>query len=280
MNFINELSETIINFVFLFQLFFISIYVSRAWRESRRVLLTKYPQSVFPNLYARDELTENKRLIVRKWLDYAIFVIGLAVLLYLQTTAKSPNNVADYMLLVALLQLSPMFVSAYWCNQNSRLISNRYPKKRRTAQLTNHTLFDFISLRTLIFTLAVYFISVGLVVYMYFFAKPGELKSVYLIGLSTAVTLYIFCLVCVLTFGKKKDHFIEQQERMLKLSDKISALMASLGTYTCFVVTVLLFDLMNLNQSTVSIVASIFAQAIVFTTRNQYYPINPSVYKE
>ncbi|MFC3095392.1 hypothetical protein DRW07_16150 [Alteromonas sediminis] len=280
MNLFNEPPVILINLAFLFQLFFISIFISRTWRKRRQVLLTKYPQNVFPNLYAQDEHTEQQRLTVRKWLDYSAFAIGLITFIALQVMGKAQHVIADWMLMIALIQLAPLFNSAYWCNQNSQILSKRYPKKIRTAQLQGNQLADYISIRRVMVSIVMYALSVGLAAYLYLVAMPGERKVIYLITLSTVVLICIGGLIRQLVYGQKKDHFIEQQERALKISDKLKYLISSLTAYSVFVIILLLSDMVELNDSYINLFASLFAQAIVFKTRNQYYPINPSVYKE
>lgn len=280
MNLVNEPPLLLISFVFLFQLFFISVFISRTWRKGRQVLLSKYPQTVFTNLYAQDEQTEHQRLLVRKWLDYLAFAIGLTTFILLHSTGKPQNLIADWMLMIALIQLAPLFISAYWCSQNRQILSTHYPRKFRTAQLQGNHLTDYISIHRLAVSIVVYAFSVVFTAYSYLVAMQEESKALYLITLSTAVVLYISSIVWKLVYGQKKDHFIEQQERALKISDKLKYLVSSLTAYSGFVVIVLLFDLFKLNESYINLIACLVAQAIVFKTRNQYYPINPSVYKE
>ncbi|WP_110430044.1 hypothetical protein [Glaciecola sp. KUL10] len=279
MNFLNAPPLLLINLAFLFQLFFISIFISRAWRKRRKVLLTNYPQAVFTNLYAQDEQTEHQRLIVRKWLDYLAFAIGLTILIVLNFVGKAQEVLADWMLMIGLTQLVPLFISAYWCNQNSQILSTRYPEKVRKAQLHVNRLTDYISIHRVVVGIVMYAVTVTLAAYMHFFAMQGEHKILYLIALSSAVILYISSLIWKLVYGHKKDHFIDQQERALKISDKLQHLISSHTAYSCFVVIVLLVDMFQLNQSYMNLFACLFTQAIVFQTRNQYYPINPSVYK-
>lgn len=280
MNLFNEPPVLLISLVFLFQLFFISIFISRTWRKRRQVLLTKYPQTVFTNLYAQDEQTEHQRLTVRKWLDYLAFAIGLTTFIVLHLAGKPQNVIADWMLMIALIQLAPLLISAYWCNQNGQILSTRYPKQVRFAQLKGNQLTDYISIHRVVVSIVMYAFSVAFAAYSYFVAMQGERKALYLIVLSTAVVLYISGLIWKLVYGQKKDHFIDQQERALKISDKLKYLMSSLTAYSGFVVIVLLFDMFQLNKSYINLIACVVAQAIVFKTRNQYYPINPSVYKE
>lgn len=280
MNLFNDPPVLLVNLVFLFQLFFISIFMSRAWRKSRQVLLTKYPQKVFANLYAQDEQTEQKRLTVRKWFDYLAFGIGMLVFVALQFVGTEGNSTVDWMLVIALVQLGPMFISAYWCNQNSRILSKRYPKTIRTAQLESNKLANFVSTNKIVVCVLVYLISLGLAAYVYFEVRAGDLNVVYLITLSSLVIIYICSLIWKLVYGQKKDHFIDQQERAIKITDNINYLVSSLTAYSGFVIVVLLFNMFQLSDDYINIFASVFAQAIVFKTRNQYYPINPSVYKE
>lgn len=280
MNLFTETHAILISFAFLFQLFFISIFMSRAWRKSRQVLLNKYPQKVFANLYAQDEEVEQKRLRVRQLFDYLAFTIGLVTFMAVQFAGTSPNSIADWMLLIALVQLSPMFISAYWCNQNSQILSKRYPKTIRTAQLECNRLSDFISKTKIMASVAAYIVSVGFAAYTFLVLRPYELKAVYLIALSTTVVFYVCFLVWKLVYGQKKDHFIDQQERAIKISETLNYLIISLTAYSGFVTAVLTFNLFHLSDIYIGVLASIFAQAIVFKTRNQYYPINPSVYKD
>ncbi|MDO6445573.1 hypothetical protein Q4493_07275 [Colwellia sp. 1_MG-2023] len=278
MNLFNDPPVLLISLVFLFQLFFISIFISKTWRKRRQVLLTKYPQTVFTNLYAQDEQTERQRLIVRKWLDYLAFTIGLTTFIVLHLEGKTQNVIADWMLMIALIQLAPLFISGYWCKQNSQILSTRYPKVR-TAQLQCNHLTGYISIHRVVVGIVMYAFSVAFATYNYFVAMQAESKVLYLIALSTAVVLYISGMIWKLVYGQKKDHFIEQEERALKLSDKLKYLTSSLTAFSGFVVIVLLFDMFQLNESYINLIACVVAQAIVFKTRNQYYPINPSVYK-
>lgn len=280
MNLFTEPHAILVNLVFLFQLFFISIFMSRAWRKSRQILLVKYPQKVFANLYAQNEEIEKNRLRRREWFDYIAFVIGLSAFFIAHLIGKESNSIVNLMLVIALIQLAPMFLSAYWCNQNSQILSKHYPKTIRTAQLENNKLSDFISISKVMTSIAMYIISLGSAGYSYVVAKPDDLKAVYLIALSTAVVFFVCFLVWKLVYGQKKDHFIDQQERALKISDTLNYLILSLTAYSGFVTAVLIFNLYQLNDIYISILASLFAQVCVYKTRNQYYPINPSVYKE
>lgn len=280
MNTLSDPSNLLISFFFLAQLFTISFYISSTWRKSRKVLLEKYPFDTFPNLYAQSQASELTRLSIRKWLDYAILGAGLILVATLQLIDSKQNTLAYAMILLALLQLGPMLLSAYWCQKNSQIMANRFPTKSRLSRIKSNKLRDYVSARTLLISVVLQTSAIILLSYNYLANAIALSKFQSLFALSLFVTLYIGVLMIKLFYGKKTDNFMSSEDQETKKVSKLNKLFIALGAYNCFLILAQLTALFNFNELYIAITSSVCAQLIAFSTRNQYYPISPKVYKQ
>jgi hypothetical protein len=271
----------LVSAAFLWQLFFVSFYLSSKWRKSRFALLNVYPQETFPNLYVQSHEVEVRRLTIRRYLDHAILCIGLCVFAGLFVLGKSTSDMANWMIYVAGVQILPTFVSGYWCDQNAKLMSVRYPSKVRSARLVVNKASDFVSTYKLLAAGILYSLSLLMSLYIYFgkLLTGDSHKVIYLMLLSTSIVCFIFYTLRRLIFGKRADNFAEPEERTEKLSQTVPYLVSLVSFYSLFVMFIEFIYLNNLSSIYISVLSSLFFQLIIFSTREQYYPLNPSVYK-
>lgn len=281
MNLVTPPPLLLVSFFFLLQLFFISFYISGTWRKQRSILIKGYPQKTFPNLYAQPEQIELKRLDIRRLFDLVILTIGLVAMICIWLLNADPYTTSRIMIGLAALQLLPMFLSGYWCQQNSNILSKKHPKKIRSTQLIPHKLSDYISINKAIISAIIYACSVMMGVYLYIIGADNgnTYKPLLLVLLSTVAILFVGYILVKITIGDKKDHFIENEERSEKAIEQANFLILIIGVYSAFILILQLFSLFEIHNTYINIITSLFVQGFVFRSRNQYYPVNPSVYK-
>lgn len=160
-------------------------------------------------------------------------------------------------------------------------MSKKHPKKIRTTQLTPNKLSDYISVKKIIGSAFIYACSVimGAYLYMTGAGNGNTYKPLLLIFLSTAVVIVVVYILVKVTLGEKKDHFIENEERCEKAIEQANFLILIIGVYSVFILVSQLFNMFEVHKIYINIVTSLFVQGFVFKSRNQYYPVNPSVYK-
>lgn len=279
MNFLHEPPALLISGIFLIQVFSISFYISRVWLQSRERLLHNYPDTTFPNLYPQTRSTELTRLTVRRWLDSTAGAVGSVLLVFLHINQATPDVIGQWMICMALIQLQPMLLSAYWCNQNAQRQSRRFPDKIRAARLSRNRLTEHVSFSKIIISVILFVGALTFGFYQHASATENSSKFMALMSLSVAVALYVGFRLCVLLYGKKTDNFISSEEREIKLANKLNRMILWWGVYNGFLVIIQGVNYYSLSEQYVVILASLLAQVIAYTTRNQYYPINPAVYK-
>lgn len=267
-------------FLFLSQLTTISVYVSYRWCSSRKKLLTQYSQASFPNLYVQPEHTEFQRLKYRRRFDSVVLAIGLCALVFALVSNLSLFELSKIMIVVAALQLLPIFLSGYWCAQNSNIMQKRFPSRIRAAALSSRENYSKQIVYPLL-AVSMYLLSTAVGWWLSNTVSDSYSldKIVKIQWLSLFVFLSMLFMYLTTMFGRKRDNFAEPEEYLLRVSNKKRYLTVMLCVFNVFILYILCSVAFSFGNIYVTAITSILVQAIVITTKNQYFPINPLVYK-
>ena len=267
--------------VYTSQLLVISLWVSHQWRTSRTTLLEKYPQKRFANLYVNPTEVEFKRLMVRKWLDNSAFIIGIIAMAVAISLNAPLKYLVNLVIGVAIIQLIPLAISARWCNQNSRAMAKRYPDKIRSAQLGGDSPLQLIPKGKVILVCSLFVISsvVGFQVSAYQEGVWLSNKTNQLLLLNLVLFVLMVSLMIRVMFASKRDHFADAQEIKQKQQTNVQSILNGLIAFNLFVLVIHLFKLSNIEPAYIVLSASVLVQSMIYTTRHQYLPINPKVYR-
>lgn len=281
MNLINEFPHGLVLVIYLSQLMIISIVVSHSWRKSRLLLLQKYPEATFPNLYVQPANTEFNRLTIRKWLDHLAFIIGGAAFVIGLLLNITNTQWGNLLIIVAIIQMLPVMLSAYWCTRNSFLMGTKHPTKLRKTAFKNHTTSAVLPIIKAVVAISLYLASltIGLSIdnNITSSSELAKLNQLHILNTALFVTIILLCLRLI--FGTKHDNFAEPAEAKEKLDTKLNYLLNGIIAFNTFIIAILLSKYFNLDGLYITLTASIFVQLIIYTTKEQYLPINPNVYK-
>ncbi len=276
-----DLMTAIIYLALISQILVISIVFANKWYKRKGMLLTKYPPSDYPNLYVQTSAVELSRIKVRKLIDRSITFISLSVVLCFYLTQADLEIVASSMLVIAAIQLLPWFLSSYWNKENNVLMAQNFPSTKRKSSFDNRKITDFISTTKLVFTLLSY--GVTLIFALYIFIEQlwfeQSSKALLLLLLNTLMTFYLAWLIFSSLYGKKKDHFINSDDRLKVIADKCQTLTSYLIMYNIFIAGICLMKTFDLNQVYVSPMTSVFIQLIFVLSFTQNIDKNYDVYK-
>lgn len=266
--------------LFFIQLFSISIYVSLQWRANRTQLFANYPQSHFPNLYVRPESEELKRLSHRKRLDYFAAFIGLIVLTLSLVFRFDTVTLSRSMIMVAGIQVLPLLLSGYWCTKNSQAMKARYPEKIRHATLgegEKNTIFAaFSSVSVILFVICLIIASM----------VNGSIQNSDIVSsieklrwLNVFMFIVMSAMILSALYGKKTDNFATPSEYEDRRRSKLNYLSISFCIFQIFILIIIAAKVFDLNSVFIAMLTSLIVQGIILSTREQYFPINPHVYK-
>ncbi len=267
--------------VFVCQLISISIWISHSWRKSRETLLNNYPESTFPNLYVQATRVEFQRLKIRKWLDVCAFVVGVVALASSMILAVKIEQLSEVLIYIAIVQLVPFAVSAIWCTQNSHLMKKQFPAKVRKASLRGNTPFDSLPKASVTIALVLFVVTVvlGLNVRDYLGSESAADKLNQLQTLNVAVFIAMLLLGMKTLLGAKTDNFATPEESRTKAMANLRYLANGIITFNVFVIAIMLTKAFDFKLYVIMVLTSLVVQVIVYSTKEQYLPINPSVYK-
>lgn len=255
----------IVYVVFTSQILVISFLLSNKWRQNRSQLFEKYPQAEYPKLYCQPVDVEYLRLWIRKYLDLAIGLIGILLIVYSLFSAFSATQVADIMFAFAIVQFLPLVLSNIWGIKNRRLMKQIVPPTKRKTTLIARRLSDFISPLYLSITVLMYLITLTIGGYIYI-ENLWQNKTwglVALLALNTLITLFIFWLIYNNIYGKPKDHHINYADRIKRMGFITSKLATLNITYCFFVISLFITKSFDLGVVVVYLLTSIYLQLVL-----------------
>lgn len=276
-----DVSYLLVLGVFVCQLLSISVFVPNWWRDSRTTLINTYPETSFPNLYVHPAQVELKRLLIRKRLDTIAFSLGLLILIFSVFSGLETDQISKNLIYTAIIQLMPFAVSAFWCSRNSHLMSKKFPTKRRTATLANNRMSGLMPIKKICLVLVLFILSILLAIKVqgYLSSDIEAEKIMQLQILNALVLMAMMALGLRILFGVKRDNFASSNEIQLKSTARLQYLLNGLILFNLFIIGIILIKAFGVALLYVMIATSVVVQLVVYTTKDQYFPIEPGVYK-
>jgi hypothetical protein len=276
-----NLLTAIIYLVVISQIISISIILANKWYNRKTFLLTKYSPVDFPNLYVQSSAVEFNRIKIRKLIDRTIAVLSLSVVLFFYLTKTDLEIVASSILVIAAIQLLPWFLSSYWCRENNLLMAQNFPSTKRKSSFINRRMTDFVTPSKLVLAILSYCVTLIFALYIFFEQLWFEdsNRALLLILLNTLMAGYLAWLLFNSLYGKKKDHFISNDDRLKLIAEKCKTLTSYLIMYSVFIAGICLIRTFDLNQIYVSAMIGIFIQLIFALSFSKDVNRNYEVYK-
>jgi hypothetical protein len=263
------------------QILTISIIFANKWYKRNSFLLTKYPPVDYPNLYVQTSDVEFSRIKIRKLIDRSIAAISLSVVLFFYLTNTDLEIVASLVLVIASIQLLPWFLSTYWSKENKLLMAKNFPSTKRKSSFINRKITDFVTPSKLVLAILSYGVTFIFALYIFFEELwfENSNKALLLILLNTLMTGYLVWLLFNSLYGKKKDHFISSDDRLILIAEKCKTLTSFLIMYSVFITGIYLMKTYDLNQVYISAMTGVFIQLIFAVSFTQSLNENYDVYK-
>jgi hypothetical protein len=263
------------------QILSISVIFANQWYKRKSFLLNKYPPADYPNLYVQSSAVEFKRINIRKLLDRTIVILGLSVVLFFYITQTDLETVATSMLVIAAIQLFPWFLSNYWYKKNNVLMAKNYPSTKRKSSFNNRKITDFVTLNKLWLAILSYGATLIFSLYIFFDKLwfENSHKALLLILLNTLMVTYLVWLLLNSLYGKKKDHFINSDDRLNHIAEKCKTLTSFCITYSVFIAGILVIKTYDFNQVFIYAMTGVFIQLIFALSFNEKVEKNYDVYK-
>jgi len=263
------------------QILTISVIFANKWYRRKHFLLTKYPPVDYPNLYVQSSSVEFNRLKIRKLIDRTITFLSLSLVLFFYLTKTDLEIVASSILVIAAIQLTPWFLSSYWCKENNSLMAKNFPSTKRKSSFTQRKITDFVTPSKLALAVLSYGLTLVFTIYIYVeqLWLENSSKALLLILLNTIMASYLVWLLFNSLYGKKKDNFINSDDRLKLIADKCQTLTSYLIMYSVFIMGTCLFRTFDLSQLYVSAMTGIFIQVIFALNFTKSANINYDVYK-
>jgi hypothetical protein len=276
-----NLMTAIIYLAFISQILTISVIFSNKWYNRKRFLLTKYPPADYPNLYVQSFAVECNRLKIRRLIDLSITCFSLALVLFFYLTKTNLEIVASSILAIATIQLMPWLLTSYWYKENTVLMAKNFPSTKRKSSFSQRKITDFVTLSKLALAALSYGLTLAFTLYIYVEQRwlDNSNKALLLMLLNTLMASYLVWLLFNSLYGKKKDNFINSDDRLKLIADKCQALTSYLILYSTFIMGICLFRTFDLNQLYVCAMTGIFIQVIFAFSFNKSVNINYDVYK-
>ncbi len=276
-----NLMSAIIYLAIISQILTISVNFANKWYRRKHFLLTKYPPVDYPNLYVQDSTVEFNRLNIRKLIDRTIVFLSFSVVLFFYLTKADLEMVASSILIIAAVQLAPWFLSSYWDKENNSLMAKNFPSSKRKSSFTQRKITDFVNPSKLALAVLSYGLTLVFTLYIYVeqLWHENSNKALLLILLNTVMVSYLVWLVFNSLYGKKKDNFINNDDRLKLIADKCKTLTSYLIMYSVFIMGICLFRTFDLNHLYVFAMTGIFIQLIFVLSFSKSVNINYDVYK-
>jgi len=276
-----NLMSAIIYLAIISQILTISVIFANKWYRKKLFLLTKYPPVDYPNLYVQPSTVELNRLQIRKLIDRTITFLSLSVVLFFYLTKTDLEMVASSILIIAAVQLTPWFLSRYWDKENNSLMAKNFPSSKRKSSFTQRKITDFVTPSKLALAALSYGLTLVFTLYIYVeqLWLDNSNKALLLILLNTVMASYLVWLLFNSLYGKKKDNFINSDDRLKLIADKCQTLTSYLIMYSVFIMGICFFRTFDLNQLYVFVMTGIFIQVIFALSFTNSANRNYDVYK-
>lgn len=232
--------------VFLSQIFLLSIYYPGKIRRRVTYILEQFPASEYPKLYPshydqQNVESGNNKLRIFIWINYAIALVGLAILAMMIKSGYRPAPEGGdeiFVMFYFFLQSAPLFYAELKEYKYHKALRENYTAKTRTAELKPRRLFDFVSpiglgaAVVLFITMMVLYISSR-----DFSAQPNVEIYATIIGM-TVMQIMFAAIVSSHLYGKKINPYMSHEDQLTQIGVVANIMLfASIGASVFMTVT-------------------------------------------
>jgi len=281
MSFSSTFLPEIIYLTLIIQVILISIFLSNKWSKNKIESLSKYPPEQYPNLYVQTASVELSRVRLRKNFDRFIVAFCLISIGYLFFTDAPIEQVSLAVKYILALQLIPWFISSYWSKENSKLMAKNFPSTKRKSSFEERKITLFVSHFKFALTMISYLSTLCLTAYILINTLwlENSHKALYLLGLNTLMVGFLLWLLFISLYGKKKDNFIENDDRINLIANKCQVLTTFIMLYSIFIFAISFFKTFEVNTLYIDVMTSVFVQIVLFISVYNHSEKNHEVYK-
>lgn len=247
------------------QIVVISVLLANKWRKNKTNLLMSYPPADYPNLYVNNAEVEHKRLQLRKLFDYSIAALSLTIVAYVYVNKVDIAMVASAIKFIAIIQLMPWFLSAYWCKENNKRMAKNFPSTKRKSSFQSRRLTDFVAPLKLLLVIVCYLSILFFSVYIYVEQLWQQQSSTALmhLALTTLMMAYLAWVLFNSLYGKKKDNFISSDDRLTIIAKRCKNTTLFITLYCIFILGLYLVKTFSLSNVYIEVITSIFIQVLL-----------------
>ena len=273
--------DLIVLLMLAIQIFTLSFLLSRVWRHQRIQLLTRYPQSQYPNLYVTSQDKEFARLNARKWMDNILMFLGVGLLASAIYLSLPVSEMTSWLLIFSFIQILPASLSSFWCRANDAAMSTRRPSAIRRISLSARHVTDYVSTQKLGLTLASFVVMLVISIWALIAGKLGEsyIKGLLFLVLGGLCVAYLVAKIHRLMYGKKSDHFIKPEDRERLLEKQIPQLCHVLTLYSMTLTAMVCFAVFALSSAYLFVFTSVVLQIMMFLSLKQPIDVDREVYR-
>lgn len=233
-------------FVFLSQIFLLSIYYPGKIHRRVTYILEQFPASEYPKLYPSNYDQEKANGSINKlhlftWINYAIALVGLAILAMMMKSGYRPAPEGGdeiFVMFYFFLQSFPLFYVELKEYKYHKAFRENYTAKKRTAELKPRRLFDFVSPIRL-GTAVILFVAM-MVLYISsrdFSTQPNVEIYVTIIGM-TFMQIMFAAIVASHLYGKKINPYMSHEDQLTQISVIANIMLfASIGASVFMTIT-------------------------------------------
>lgn len=215
--------------LFLSQIYFISVFLPMRHLKQLRQIITKYPPIEYSKLYPVPVSVIETKLRKYSWLNAAIVLLGLIVIIYgISSDAKQMLHWDNKSVLTIyfLLQMVPFVLLDLSWIKHLKLMREVDGNSKRSAELTPRRLFDFVSPIYVWAAVAAYIAHALIVVYIS--QNPFEGFGGYwnIVG-STTLNLIFIAGIAMTLRGKKLDPHQSSEDRTQQMARIVTVLVVT-----------------------------------------------------
>lgn len=238
--------EALFYIILLSQIYLLSYHYPMVNVKRVTYILDNYPAKDYPKLYPSDtyinpEDITRKRINFFKNMNFAIALIGIAILIIVifnDFELNEKGGAEIFVVMYFLFQFIPHFMLEIYQSRHNKHMSKLLKNTKRTADLTPRKLSDFISPIWVILAGLLFILSTVLFLYFKGFDKAWAVEVYISVIVSSAVNVMFIFIGYNIINGKKTNPMQAHNDQLITIKASVGIMVFASIMMSLFLITI------------------------------------------